>query len=195
MELRQILWPIEKDLSKVKEILRTSLGDSRNPSISKICHYLLESGGKRLRPALVLLSAKASRADSIVNHGLIKLAAAIELIHISSLIHDDIIDAASLRHNRPTINAQWGQDVSIALGDYLYSIAFGLISEFGNLDVLKCISSGMRSMCEGELLQVCERDNLDLLKERYILIVKKKTAALFATSVSSVPWPRVPPLP
>ena len=75
-----------------------------------------------------------------------------------------------------------GSDVSIALGDYLYSIAFELISDCGNSDILRCISSATKSMCEGELLQVCERDNPDLLKERYFLIVKKKTAALFAAS-------------
>jgi geranylgeranyl pyrophosphate synthase len=90
-----------------------------------------------------------------------------------------------LRHNRLTVNSKWGQDVAIALGDYLYATAFELISACENMNILQCISSATKAMCEGELLQVCERDNLDLLKERYIIIVKKKTASLFAASCQS----------
>jgi len=116
------------------------------------------------------------------SHQLIKIASAIELIHTASLIHDDVIDHAVLRHNRPSINSKWGQDTSIAFGDFLYSKAFELIASCGNTDILKCISQATSLMCEGELLQVCERDNISLLKEKYLLIVKNKTASLFAAS-------------
>jgi octaprenyl-diphosphate synthase len=144
----------------------------------------LESPGKRLRPTLVILSTKVSSSQKQRRRpqGLIKIASAIELIHIASLIHDDVIDHAFLRHHKPTINAKWGEDTSIALGDYLYSVAFELIAQCKNSDILSCISSATKAMCEGELIQVCERDNLSLLKQRYILIVKKKTASLFAAS-------------
>jgi geranylgeranyl pyrophosphate synthase len=182
MELTQIYLPIEKELKKVEEVLESCLKESKNKSILEISNYLLNARGKRLRPALVLLSAKAVHQSSTSDNQLINVAIAVELIHMASLLHDDVIDHASLRHNKPTINCRWDNDVSIALGDYLYSVAFELISTCGNTDILQCISSATKAMCEGELLQVCERDNLELLKERYIVIVKKKTAALFAAS-------------
>lgn len=184
MKLNQIYWPIQKELSDVEEMLRFSLKSSRYKSILKISNYLLATRGKRFRPALVILCAKAalSPKPEAISHKLTKIASAIELIHMASLIHDDVIDHAELRHNKPTINAKWGKDTSIALGDYLYSEAFRLIADCGNSDIISCISSATKSMCEGELLQVCERDNLDLLRQRYLIMVKKKTAALFAAS-------------
>jgi len=182
MKLNQIYPPIEKELKEIERALETSLKQSKNQSILKMGSFLLESPGKRIRPALVILSSKAvlSHQPSTINHQLINVATAVELIHMASLIHDDVIDKACLRHNKPTINSIWGEDVSVALGDYLYSIAFELISKCKNSDILQCISSATKAMCEGELLQVCEREKLDLLKERYIIIVKKKTASLFS---------------
>lgn len=184
MKLNQIYWPIQRELSAVEQMLRCSLGVSKYASISKIANYLLRPKGKMLRPALVILCAKAtgSHQPQATSHKLTKIATAIELIHIASLIHDDVIDHAYLRHNKPTINSKWGHDVSIAMGDYIYAEAFRLIADCGNSDIISCISSATKAMCEGELIQVLERDNLDLLRRRYIIIVKKKTANLFAAS-------------
>lgn len=182
MGLKEIYQPIDRELSDVEKILEINLQGAKNKSVLEVGRYLLEAKGKRIRPALVLLSAKASRASDLNQRAVILSAAAVELIHIASLIHDDVIDQAALRHNKPTINAKWGSDTSIALGDYLYSLAFELISRCGNSDILECVSCATKSMCEGELIQVCERDNLDLLKKHYIIIVKKKTAGLFAAS-------------
>ncbi len=182
MQLKNIYRPIQKELLEVEEVLKTCLGKTDYGSISEISRYLLDARGKRLRPALVLLSAKTSRRPAARNRQLINIACAVELIHMASLIHDDLIDHSCLRHHQPTINLKWGEDVSIALGDYLYSVAFELISDCQNPDITRCISSAAKEMCEGELIQVCERENLDLLKERYIVIVKKKTASLFAAS-------------
>jgi len=182
MHLKDIYKPIEKELVGVEKLLRDSLNSARNKSISRICNYLLDGKGKRLRPALVLLSGKAASGRAVTSPMLIKVACGIELIHAASLVHDDVIDHSKLRHNKSTINSRWGEDVSIALGDYLYSVAYELISQCNNIDILQCISSATKAMCEGELLQVSERDNLDLLKRRYIVIVKKKTASLFAAS-------------
>lgn len=193
MEIKQVYQPIEKEFKKVEEVLCASLGSSKSKSILKVNRFLLESGGKKLRPAMVILSAKAAKGKEYgvkiksIEHRakdkeLIKVAAAIELIHRASLIHDDVIDHAELRHYQPTINHKWGQDVAIAAGDYLYAEAFRLIAECGNSDVLGCISTATKLMCEGELQQVCERDNFDLLKQQYLIMVKKKTAALFAAS-------------
>lgn len=144
---------------------------------------LLESAGKRIRPALVILSQKATSVDGKRTKGhrkLIEIATAMELIHIASLIHDDVLDKATMRHTRPSINAQYGDDISIALGDYIYSKALQLIANCRNLDVSACISEAIAVMCEGELTHVCQRGNLDLSKSRYITIAKKKTASLFA---------------
>lgn len=184
MRLKYIYRPIEKELKNMEKFLEISLNKSKNRSILRINNFLLGSHGKRIRPALMILSAKAvsNDQDPAINHQLIKIASAIELIHAASLIHDDVIDSSYIRHSRPTVNSKWGEDVAIALGDYLYSEAFELISCCGNMDIIRCISSATKSMCEGELLQVCERDNLDLLRERYMVIIKKKTASLFAAS-------------
>ena len=184
MRLKDIYSPIEKELAKVEEILRSSLGDSGYGRISDMSEYLLDAKGKRLRPALVIFSAKAASrsASPLTTRRLADIAAAMELVHMASLIHDDVIDHATLRHNKPTVNRKWGSDISIALGDYLYAVAFELISKCGYADILGCISSAAKAMCEGELIQVCERDNLDLLRQRYIMIVRKKTASLFAAS-------------
>lgn len=184
MELENIYRPIEKELKIIEKVLEGALKKSKNRTILKISNFLLESPGKRIRPALVILSAKATlnQQQSTISHKLIKIASAIELIHMASLVHDDVIDHSRFRHNRLTINSKWGREVSIALGDYLFSVATELIADCSNPDIIRCISSATRTMSEGELIQVCERDNLDILKERYILIVKKKTASLFAAS-------------
>jgi octaprenyl-diphosphate synthase len=182
MELKSIYQPIRDELIEVDRALKNSLKNTKRKSILRINNYLLDAEGKRLRPALVLLSAKATSQHSSFNRSLIKVAAALEIIHTVSLIHDDVIDHANIRHNKPTINSKFGEDVSIALGDYLYSVAFELISNCGNSDIIRCISSATKAMCKGELLQVCERDNLSLSRQKYFLIVKKKTASLFSAS-------------
>jgi geranylgeranyl pyrophosphate synthase len=182
MQLKKISRPIERELIETERVLKGSLKNTKYKSILEINNYLLDTGGKKIRPMLVLLSAKAVCQSLTSRQQLTKIAAAVELIHRASLIHDDVVDHADLRHNRATINSKWNQDVSIAFGDYLYSVAFELIADCGNPDIIRCVSSATKAMCEGELLQVCERDNLDLLKQGYILLVKKKTAALFAAS-------------
>ena len=183
MQLKDIYQPISKELGAVEELLRDSLTDSGYRSITEVNNYLLDAKGKRLRPALVILSAKAAGDSHQINkRSMASLACAMELIHIASLIHDDVMDHAALRHHKPTINSKYGEDVSITLGDYLYSKAFELIANCKNIDILSCVSQATRLMCEGQLIQVCERDNLELLKSKYIIVVKKKTAALFAAS-------------
>jgi len=183
MKLEEIYRPIAGDLKTVEDSLSLAVKESKNRSILAISNSLLESPGKRIRPALVLLSGKAasmSKSGSCNRDELIKIATAIELIHMASLIHDDAIDEATIRHSKPTINAKWGDDVSISLGDYIYSKAFQLIGKCKNPDIFACISEAIYVMCEGELLQVCQRNNLDLSKDNYIVIIKKKTASLFA---------------
>lgn len=184
MKLTDIYQPIKKELDRVEGLLESCLGESENRFLRRLCRFLMSSPGKRLRPALAILSARATSTYPfrVKSNALVNVAAAVELIHLASLIHDDVIDRAALRHNKPTVNRKWGNEVSIALGDYLYSAGFCLISKCGNADIIDCIGHASRSMCEGELIQVCKRQDFDLLKKRYILIVRKKTASLFAAS-------------
>ncbi len=183
MDLDEIYRPIADELEMMEDLLRSTLGESENGSISAMGGTLLESGGKRLRPALVLLGERAAcgRGPRTCElQELVEIAAAMELIHIASLIHDDVLDAASVRHNKPTVNARYGKDVSIALGDYVYSKGFQLIGRKGRADVFACVSDAIHAMCEGELVHVCQRRNLELSESSYILIAEKKTASLFA---------------
>lgn len=182
VKLEEIYQPIENDLRFVEEVLQNRIQSINSEAISKISDSPLVNGGRRLRPALVLLFARASQQPNGQNKKLINIAAAMELIHMASLVHDDVIDHSKLRRNSPTINHLNGDDVAIAFGDYLFSAAFELISTCGNGNILRHISSATKAMCEGELLQVCERENLNLLREHYFLIVEKKTAALFISS-------------
>lgn len=181
-QLSGIYKTIEDDLSRVEEVLKERLR-SRYDSLCRINDYLLSWGGKRLRPALVMLSAHAASGERINSKDLdllVLLGAAFELIHTASLIHDDIIDNSLLRRNKPAIHTRWGEDVSIAFGDYIYSKAFELVASCGRADVLGCVASSTTAMCEGQLFQILERDNLSLKKSDYIVIVKKKTAHLIA---------------
>ena len=183
MNLQQIYQPIADDLKTVEHFLGSVLSESANRSILTMSNFLLESPGKRIRPALLILSERAASAggESTCEHReLTEIATAMELIHIASLIHDDVLDEAAMRHSRPTINARYGDDVSIVLGDYVYSKAFQLIGRCGNPDIFTCVSEAIHAMCEGELVHVCQRRNLDMSKDSYIVIAKKKTASLFA---------------
>jgi len=186
MTLERIYQPIANDLKKVESLLATSVAESNNRSVLEMSNSL--SGvisGKKLRPALVILSKKAASAGNGNGGGdgtdLVTLATAVELIHFASLIHDDILDKATVRRGKPSVNTVLGNDISIVFGDYIYSKAFELIGRCRNPDVFECISQAIYVMCEGELIQVCQRGNLDLSEEQYIAVVKKKTASLLAT--------------
>lgn len=183
--LSEIYQPIEDELNQVNRVLNRSLEAASCKSILEINRYLLESPGKRIRPALVILSAYASNVKEKEKMGgrgeLAAIGAAVELIHMASLIHDDTIDHAYIRHSKPSVNSKWGSEISIALGDYLYSKAFELIAECRNTEVLTCLAQAMAAMCEGELIQIKERDNLGLKKNEYLIIIKKKTASFIAS--------------
>lgn len=183
MQLKEIYSPIENELNEVAKTLEQFLSESDNKSIFEVNKFLLLNPGKRLRPALVLLSAKATSNNGLSHDNkLAKIASAMEMIHFASLVHDDIIDHALVRHNKPSINQKWGQEISIALGDYLYSKAFEIISSCRSIDMLYCISQATSKMCEGELPQVCARDSISLMKKQYLSIIEKKTASLFSAS-------------
>lgn len=186
MPLTQIFLPIMDELGHVESLIRRTMVTNTPKNILQILDYLMQHPGKRLRPALALLTFKAltygKDVDSRQVEDVIKLGAAVELIHMASLVHDDVIDKAPRRHNQPSIHAKWGEEVSVPLGVYLYSDSLRLISSVGNNDALRCISHTVKSMCKGELFQVLERDNPELMLKKYLVILKKKTAVLFSAA-------------
>ena len=182
MELSAIYKPVRGDLELLQGKLDATLKASDVDLARQVGAFIAESPGKRIRPALVALSARAAQTNGTQAGGgdLIGVAAAMELVHVASLIHDDVIDKSPLRHNRPTVNIKWKEEVGILFGDYVYSMAIGLIAKSGNGTIFTCLSDTVTLMCEGQLAQVTQRYNYDLSKDAYISIVSKKTASLFA---------------
>jgi octaprenyl-diphosphate synthase len=181
VRLEEIYEPIAEELVEVEGVISSSMRDAGDETILELGDYLLSSPGKRTRPALVILCERAARGGVAGENGraLIETAAAVELVHMSSLIHDDVLDGAEMRHGRASMNAKWGDEVSIAFGDYVYAKAFELIGRSGSREVFACLSEAIRLMCEGELGHVCRRGNLDMGREDYIRMLEKKTASFF----------------
>jgi len=143
--------------------------------VGELVAHAMSAAGKRLRPALLFLSG---RAAGKVTEAHIQFALAVEAIHAATLVHDDILDEASLRRSRPTMNVLWGNEASVLFGDYLFTHAFQIASSAGEKRALEIIAAAAVEVCEGELLQIAERGNLRLSEERYREIVAKKTAVL-----------------
>jgi octaprenyl-diphosphate synthase len=182
MSLENIYAPIKQDLEKVEERLKNIVVSDIYP-VQELYNYVLLSGGKRIRPALVLLSAKS--LDFHVSE-VIDVACAIELIHAASLIHDDIIDVAELRRSKPSAHVVLGAKATVIVGDYLFSRAIEILAKYENHEVIKVFSKAVKSMSEGELLQTANYRNITLTEEEYISIVSGKTAALMSASCEIV---------
>jgi octaprenyl-diphosphate synthase len=154
----------------------TSIIESDTRLVKDVGEYVLTSRGKRLRPMMLLLVAKAAGYDGN-NH--INVAAALEIIHTATLLHDDVIDKATLRRGRPSVNAKWGDDVAILIADYLYANAFRLAMQSLSPIVISTICKVTAQMCEGELYQIEKRQQF-LTPADYLRIVRHKTAFLFS---------------
>jgi octaprenyl-diphosphate synthase len=165
--------PVAGDIEEADRIFSAALAPYRSP-FGPLIQHLRHYRGKRLRPALLLLAAKACGAITPAHHA---LAAAVEMIHTATLVHDDVLDEAALRRHLPTVNAGWGNKVGILLGDMLFTHAFHLTS---TVDGRACriIGEATNRVCAGELRQTCERGNFDLTELDYFAIVEGKTAAL-----------------
>jgi octaprenyl-diphosphate synthase len=165
--------PVAADIEDADRIFDRTLAAYRSP-FGPLIEHLRHYRGKRLRPALLLLTAKALGKVTVQHHA---LAAAVEMIHTATLVHDDVLDEAELRRHLPTVNAGWGNKVSILLGDMLFTHAFHLTS---TVDRRACeiIGEATNRVCAGELRQVTERGNLALAEADYFAIIDGKTAAL-----------------
>lgn len=178
MKLKDIYAIIEPENNEVETRLRDVLYQSPL-SIANMAEDILKTGGKRLRPALVLLS---SMACDYHDKGVINIAAAIELIHTATLIHDDVIDNATMRRGRESVNSRWGNHISILIGDYLYSNAISLLLIEGNIGIQRIVSSAVNKTCEGEIIQSMSNGHGDITEAEYLEIIEQKTAALISAS-------------
>lgn len=168
--------PIAGDLEKVERILRDNLDDSR-PGVDRLLAHLAHYKGKRLRPTLLLLTALACGKITPAHH---LLAAVVEMIHTATLVHDDVLDSADVRRHVATVNALWGNQASILLGDYLFTHAFHLSSTLDDVRACRLIGETTNRLCSGELHQICRRGTLDLSEDEYLDIIDGKTAELTA---------------
>jgi len=182
--LETIRAPILAELAAVDEVIRRRL-DSHVVLIRTIADYIVGSGGKRLRPALVLLTANAFGA---AGEAKLELAAVIEFIHTATLLHDDVVDESNMRRGRKTANAEFGNAASVLVGDFLYSRAFQMIVDAGSLRVMKVLADATNVIAEGEVLQLLNVHDADTDEESYLRVIRYKTAKLFeaATQVGAI---------
>lgn len=178
MDAKQIYAVVGNDFSDVDREIRDQLG-SDVPLVEKIAEYIVDSGGKRLRPLLVLLVAQACGYQGR-NH--IPLAAVIEFIHTATLLHDDVVDTSDMRRGRATANHKWGNPASVLVGDFLYSRAFEMLVEIGVMDVMGILAKATNVIAEGEVLQLLNVKNPDVDQNGYMKVIQGKTATLFEAS-------------
>lgn len=178
MTSKEALELVKNDIDMVEQFLKDDIKTSV-PLINEVILYLLSSGGKRLRPVFLALSAKLCgyNGDKIP-----AMSAVIEYIHTATLLHDDIIDGAKYRRKRPTANSLYGNDIAVLCGDFLYSRSYITLTEYGAKDVQMILSSAALTMSEGEVIQLLKTGDINITFDDYIQIITRKTAVLFSAS-------------
>ena len=175
-KLKQLLAP---DMAAVDAVIRARL-HSEVALVNQVGAYIVNSGGKRLRPALVLLSAQAFGFQGTHHHD---LAAVVEFIHTATLLHDDVVDESDLRRGRETANALFGNAASVLVGDFLYSRAFQMMVEVGEMRVMQVLSDATNVIAEGEVLQLLNCHDADVDVANYMRVIHCKTAKLFEAAM------------
>jgi len=168
-------------VDKLENRLMDVLLDSEGP-IRDMCHHILKAGGKRIRPLIVLYSGMIFSEPS---QNLMDAAVAAELIHMASLVHDDIVDNSLLRRNRPSINKIWGNEYAVLCGDYLFAKAFGILSEKRLIKSMNFMVEAITNMCHGEIRQASDRFNFNVSIESYYIRIAKKTAIFLQSCAKS----------
>ncbi len=181
MPLSTIYQTIQEDLVKVEDSLK-SVSEVTFDRLSELLGYSLEAGGKRIRPALTLLSGKFYNYD--LNY-LLPMAAAVEVLHTATLVHDDAVDKSAVRRGRPTINEVWGEDKAVLLGDYLFAKAGEFCASTGNVRVITLFSQTLATISGGELRQGFDAFNLEQTRQQYLQRIASKTASLFTLATES----------
>ena len=176
---------LSQEMADVDHLINTRMVSENAPRIPEVTAHLVNAGGKRLRPLLMLASAKLFGYTGPYH---IHLAAVVEFIHTATLLHDDVVDESTQRRGRPTANRLWDNKSSILVGDYLFSRSFQLMVETGSLRVLDILANASATIAEGEVLQLTASQDLATTEETYLKVVRGKTAALFsaATEVGGV---------
>ncbi len=175
MDIQAIYDLVADDRRAVDELIQERLR-SDVVLVNQIGHYIVNSGGKRLRPVLLLLAARAF--DYTGRHHL-ELAAVIEFIHTATLLHDDVVDGSELRRGRDTANAVWGNQASVLVGDFLYSRSFQMMVGVGNMRVMEILADATNTIAEGEVMQLLNVHDAETTEERYLEVIRCKTAKLF----------------
>lgn len=184
MPLESIRSLVSNDLEATDRFIISQL-ESNIPMIKDIIEYVMSSGGKRIRPLILLLSARAMSHHKPQH---VELAAIIELIHTATLLHDDVVDESTLRRGHKTANTVWGNDASVLVGDFLYSRAFQLVVGIKHQTVLEIFADATPFIAEGEIMQMNNRHNPDATESFYYDVIHRKTAKLFelATQLSAI---------
>ncbi len=175
MDIDHIRKLISTDMDKVNSLIEASLY-SEVGLIDQLGHYIINSGGKRLRPAVVLLSAGLFSYEGEQH---INLAAIIEFIHTATLLHDDVVDASLLRRGHATANQRWGNEASVLVGDFVYSRAFQMMVNTDSMKVMQILAETTNIIAEGEVQQLINRQDPDTSQENYLKVIRHKTAKLF----------------
>ena len=166
---------IKEELEKLDVVIRENL-KSDVELVGEVSRYTIASGGKRMRPLILIFAAKSSGFDP---EGLYDLAAAIEFIHTATLLHDDVVDESDSRRGKPTANVSFGNAAAVLVGDFLYSRAFQLMVRVGKSSIFPIMADATNSISEGEILQLSQIGNMDVTEERYFEIIDAKTSRLF----------------
>jgi octaprenyl-diphosphate synthase len=177
VRLAELYAPVANDLQQSQHVLADEL-ISDQTLISDLCQHVGRFHGKLLRPALLLLTAKAAGEVQPVHH---VLAAVVELVHIATLVHDDVLDEADIRRRAATVNRLWGNEQAVLMGDFLYSHAFHLCSGLDSQFAARLIGQTAVTLCEGEMMQVANRGNFELTEGEYLDMIGRKTGALVET--------------
>ena len=175
MSVKQLFAPIAADMQAVDEVIRTRL-HSDVALIRQVAEYIVQSGGKRLRPALVLFTAGAMGYKGTHHH---ELAAVVEFIHTASLLHDDVVDESDLRRGNRTANAIYGNAAAVFVGDFMYSRAFQMMVGVDSMHVMRVLADATNVIAEGEVLQLLNCHNADVVIDDYLRVIRYKTAKLF----------------
>ena len=178
MELLPLLAPVAADMRRVDAVIRARLA-SDVALVRQVAEYIVGGGGKRLRPALVLLSAGACGYPGRGPSGHLELAAVVEFIHTATLLHDDVVDESELRRGRSTANAEFGNAAAVLVGDFLYSRAFQMMVGADSMRVMQVLADATNTIAEGEVLQLMNCHDPDVDEARYLEVIRRKTAKLF----------------
>jgi octaprenyl-diphosphate synthase len=177
MSFVSMLIPVAEDLQRIDALIRVRL-ESDVPLVREVAEYIVAAGGKRLRPALLLLACGAAGARPLAGEHL-RLAAVVEFIHTATLLHDDVVDMSELRRGRATANAEFSNAASVLVGDFLYSRAFQMMVEAEDMRVMRVLADATNTIAAGEVMQLMGSHDPEVDEARYLEVVRRKTAKLF----------------